>query len=482
MLSPTTFAYSRQAPPVRPSRSLEGLEQVILPRVPRPPARPTVQLDKPLPDIPSQSLPEASMMRGSTAWSDDSSIFSSVESRRESHSESAHSTESYPVFVRSASDELADYVDPSPAVALDHSPIVGPYTTTTTASSKTILPATSYSPTLSSFQQQASSTEEQYGSPPDWVQKRSGPNHYFREKKWDFFPELATPSALGTATGQFPPASSQLRKKHGSKLNLSAFDFARNRRRSNTGDRGTLTLAHEVRDSIRSYVHRTLSKHSVDKDRPSRQGRPVTAPSFPPSKCASSQRNTASSTGSYVLAFREEPSPIDVDDRMRTLSISTSSSTSERWMESPPPAPVHRTKQLAVPITPYQKYGAAIWDKSGGVKRVSCRQNHNVRFPKYHKKNLSVSTHKSKPSADFAAAHQTSASSPPGRSATQQNTRDYIRVLQDGTTQVLDVLDGAKKRVIGSSVDRRRTALKSQIRLVGPVNPYTTHDRTDPWI
>ncbi|RHZ71513.1 hypothetical protein CDV55_107729 [Aspergillus turcosus] len=478
MLSPAWLAYSRQAPPVRPSRSLEGLEQVVPPRVPQPSARPTLQLDKPLPDIPSQvrSLPDASEMRGSTAWSDDSSTISSVDSDGSRNRESTHSSESYPVFVRSASDDLAGLVDHPPVSSLDRAePIVEPCEKPSTIAS--------YSPSLSLSQHAISvSTDDRHGSPPEWAQKRAVPNHYFREKKWDFFPELATPSALGpAAAGRFPAASSQSRKKNGSKLHLSSFEFGRIRRRSNTSDRGTLTLAHEVRDSIRSYVHRTLSKRSAEKDKPKRQGRPATAPSFYPPEYATSQGTATSSDHFYYGTSREESSPVDMDNRMRNLSISTASTTSERWVESPKPIPVHRTKQLAVPITPYQKYGAAIWDKSGGTKRVSYRPNGLVKFPKYQKNIYPSSTQKSKSRTDFTS-NPTAPLSPPVRAMIQQNTRECIRVLHDGTTQVLDVLDEAKKKVIGSSVDRRRNHLKSQIRLIGPINPYTTYGRVDPWI
>ncbi|KAF7177349.1 hypothetical protein CNMCM7691_005308 [Aspergillus felis] len=477
MLSPTSLAYTRQAPPVRPSRSLEGLEQVVPPRVPQPPARPTLQLDKPLPDLPSQvrSLPDASEMRGSTAWSDESSTISSVDSDGSRNRESTHSTESYPVFVRSASDDLAGLVDHPPVSSLDHAePIVDPCRKPSTIAS--------YSPSLSLSQHGLSvSNDDRYGSPPEWAQKRAGPNHYFREKKWDFFPELATPSALGPgAAGRFPPTSS--RKRNGNKLHLSSFEFGRNRRRSNTSERGTLTLAHEVRDSIRSYVHRTLSKRSAEKDKSKRPGRPATAPSFFPPKYASSQGGATSSDRSYYGTSREESSPVDIDIRMRTLSISTASTASERWVESPKPVPLHRTKQLAVPITPYQKYGAAIWDKSGGTKRVSYRPNHQVKFSKHQRSIYPASTQKSKSSPDFTASNPTAPLSPPVRSVIQQNTREAMRVLQDGTTQVLDVLGEAKKKVIRSSVDRRRMQLKSQIKLIGPVNPYTTYGRVDSWI
>jgi hypothetical protein len=242
-----------------------------------------------------------------------------------------------------------------------------------------------------------------------------------------------------------------------------------------------VTLAHEVRDSIRSYVHRTLSKRSAEKDKPKRQGRPATAPSFYPPEYATSQGTATSGDHFYYGTSREESSPVEMDNRMRNLSISTASTTSERWVESPKPIPVHRTKQLAVPITPYQKYGAAIWDKSGGTKTVSYRPNGQVKFPKHQRNIYPSSTQKSKSSTDFTS-NPTAPLSPPVRAVIQQNTREAIRVLHDGTTQVLDVLDEAKKKVIGSSVDRRRNQLKSQIRLIGPVNPYTTYGRVDPWI
>jgi len=67
--------------------------------------------------------------------------------------------------------------------------------------------------------------------------------------------------------------------------------------------------------------------------------------------------------------------------------------------------------------------------------------------------------------------------SPPLRSQLQRGTK----ALHDGTSYMRDALDGAKRRVVDARMDRRRAQLKAQIRLIGPVNPYTTYGRVDPW-
>ncbi|KAK1140532.1 hypothetical protein N8T08_010278 [Aspergillus melleus] len=438
MPSPTSFAVSRQAPPVRPSRSLEGMERVIPPVSP---ARPSLKLDKPLPDLPSKPLPATPSMEVSTAWSDDSSLADSFESRRPSNA----STVSYPVVVRSPSDDLAELVDHTPAANLDRSTPIEPFSKPR--------------PAPLAF---AAASQDPYASSQPWTPNRSRPNHYFREKKWDFFPELAIPSELPPKSPKLP---SKQRKRDASRLNLGTFDFAKKGNRWNT-ERAGLTLAHDMRKSIRSYVQRRISKHSVDKEK-AKRARPATAPSEYTQKCRPMPRVPSSnySDNDSIVSPRND---LDSAENLTRLSISTISSS-----ESPgrplEPIAFHRRKQLAVPMSPYQKYGAAIWEKSGREKRISYRQTQNVRFPRYHKKLSS-----SKPEG---IANATAPLSPP-RSPVQQSP---LRALQDGTSQVLVA---AKQKMIGARVDRKRMELKSQIRLVGPVSPPSSFERdgVDPWI
>ncbi|KAL4882790.1 hypothetical protein BJY04DRAFT_186052 [Aspergillus karnatakaensis] len=436
MLSPSTYALSRQAPPVRPSRSLEGLEKVVRPAPAPAAARSPLHLDKPLPNIPPPSRPESPAPMAGTAWSDDSSTVASFEDHDEDdHRQSSDSTDSYPVFVRSPSNDLADLVDhPDPSGSTPVGPCKKPPTS---------------SLALDTFL-----ADDRY-TPPLPVNHRVGPNHYFREKKWDFFPELAPNSAL-------PPNLHNTPKPR--KTNSVRSRWA-------PADKG-VALANDVRNSIRSYVQRRLSRNSLDKEKPKRNTQRTTAPTpteytfgYTPSQPAPSTSDR-SDRGSTIP--QSPQSPVYVGEKLASLTVTpTGSSISDASFRSPrSPVSPSRGKQLAVPMSPYQKYGAAIWDKSGKEKRISYRQSQRVRFPKYRK-------------ASIGAGLPDSA----GRTPLQQGTRHALRTLQDGTSHVRLAIDGAKKKIAGSTgkLDRRRSHLKSQIRLVGPVNPYTSY-KADPWV
>ncbi|KAL2829727.1 hypothetical protein BDW59DRAFT_141890 [Aspergillus cavernicola] len=448
MTSPSMYALPRQAPPVRPSRSLEGLEKVVPPTLPLAHTRSRLYLDKPLPNLPTRDLlpAELPLMTGSTAWSDDSST-TTVNSFEDHDDEDGHrrqssvSTESYPVFVRSGSDDLADFVDHPSVSTLDTAPSVDPYDK----------PGTS-SLALTTFLVE----EDHYTPPPRWTPThRVGPNHYFREKKWDFFPELATPSALP----QNSPQNSRPRKK----------DSVRSRWISSDKP---AALANDVRNSIRSYVQRRLSRNSLDKEPPKRAHRPTTAPTLYTRVYTPSQQTAPSTSDRSDRRSSTVPqSPLYVGEKLAHLSVSpTGSSISDQSLTPPKPTAFRRKKHLAVPISPYQKYGAAIWGKSGKDKRISYRQSQRVRFPKYRK-----------PAKDGFVSSATLPLTSPSRTHLHEGTRHAVKALQDGTSHVLVAIDGARKKMVGSKVDKKNTQLKSQIRLVGPVNPYTSYG-ADPWV
>lgn len=304
-------------------------------------------------------------------------------------------------------------------------------------------------------------SETQYGRATAWSQTRGGTNHYFREKKWDFFPELATPSAL-QASGRVSRGgirTTKTRKKDG-RLNLAA------KRRWHSLDRAGMGLAHGVRDSIRTYVHRTLSKDSSEKSKESK--RPVTAPAEPPYDQRSFQRqNSKTGTNSH--------SSVDLDTQLRVMSLSTVSMSdmpeSPRSVRTQRSAPAPRQKQLAVPMSDYQKYGSAIWDSPRKSKRRSVGRVKSSKQPA----NIDTSA------PAYTYANPTPPLSPPFKLQLQQNTQSAVRVIQGGTSHVLVALDGAKRKFSEAKDERRREALKSRIKLVGPINP---HDclQADPWV
>lgn len=447
MYSPTyspRYSHShRMAPPVRPSRSLEGLERVIPPHSPKQlfsPTRSDLFLNKPLPDAPIEH---------SAVWSDSSDSESEGESQTTvdsvtSPSEPRNSTESYPIFVSSGSDDFTDLVDhPGPADHLGLGSI--------RPSPPRFLSDDSRTDSVDSVALSTSRSDAQYGRPSQWSQNRTGTSHYFREKKWDFFPELATPSALqacGKISPGIPPKKS--RKKDG-RLNLAA-----KRHRWHSLDRAGLGLACGVRDSIKTYVHRTLSKDSTE-SKGKESPRPATAPVAHHDEQDSFPQREDVKTGPH--------SSLDINVPFRALSVATDSGTSEipqspRSIRTHRSVPTQRQKQLAVPMSPYQKYGSAIWEPPQKSKRIvrSGRQRQLARADSS--------------SPGFSDANPTPPLSPPLKMQLQQNTREAVRVLQGRTSHVLVVLDGAKKKMIESKDERRREALKSRITLVGPVDPH----------
>lgn len=464
LLAMLGYSYSHShpmAPPVRPSRSLEGLEQVIPPT--KFPTRSDLFLNKPLPAKP---VPDEPAEYSSGMWSDSSDSESESESTVDSGSpsEPRNSTESYPIFVSSGSDDFNMVDPPVPADELSLGPIRSSPQRFLSGDSRTdsvlSVSAISTASVVSGTDSVAEPSDAQYGRLSHWTQGRTGTNHYFREKKWDFFPELAPSSAL-QASGKVSPGikSGKSRKKEG-RLNLAA-----KRRRWHSLDRAGLGLAHGVRDSIKTYVHRTLSKDSGEsrETKAKEPLRPQTAPLDQSDEHESSPRP------------KTQQSSMDLTFQLRTLSLSTSSTpleppSSPRSIHTHCSAPIQRPKQLAVPMSPYQTYGSAIWETP---KKSKSKQTLY----------LEPNTYASPSSPGFTYANPTPPLSPPFKAQLQQNTRNAARALQGGTSHVLVVLDGAKRKISESKDERRREALKSQIKLIGPVNlnPHS-YGQADPWV
>ncbi|KAJ5153379.1 uncharacterized protein N7482_009857 [Penicillium canariense] len=474
MLSHNYPSFARSAPPVRPSRSLDGLERVIPPTPTLPyttrdmaysstklcqpfsPTRSDLFLNKPLPARPVPDAPaEYSVM-----WSDSSDSESTVDSVG-SPSEPRNSTESYPIFVSSGSEDFSDLVDhPTPAdpdhLRLESLGPIHPSPPAAKDSRTDVVESAEDDETDDSdfaSHSTTSKSDAQYGRLSQWSQNRSGSNHYFREKKWDFFPELATPSALQTGSRTSRSLRDPKPRKKDGRLNISK------RRRWHSLDRPGLGLAHGVRDSIKTYVHRTLSRDSTEakaKEFP----RPSTAPGDELQK-------------PFPFNHPEDtkiPLHSDVQVQLRSRSISTVSTTSD--IPSSPRSVQPRPKQLAVPMSNYQKYGPAIWD-------TPKKPNYStMRRPKH----LAPRSAPASPSsAHFPIANPTPPLTPPLKLHLQNRSRDAVRVIQGRKSHVLLALDGAKKKMAESKDERRREQLKAQIKLIGPVNPHT-YMQADPWV
>lgn len=456
------------APPVRPSRSLEGMEQVIPPTCNPPftPSHSEIFLNKPLPAMPL--LPDQEEPAEGAFWSDDSETESTVDSTG-GPSEPRHSTELYPILISSGSNDFMDLVDhpvPSSTSADPHS------------APRFLTPESRADSTDSdnSFILQARSISEvQYGRPTHWSQRsNNGTNHYFREKKWDFFPELADPSSAAQQNGRGTPSlrNGKSGKKDGRLISLDLSKGARHRWKSLDS-----RALGGVRDSIKTYVNRTWSKGSAEDA--ARQRPPL------PSPVPSPTRPTTAPLGSSP--FPKDLSPRQSDDggellsnkvfapqdsgvELRTMSVSTHSSVDSDLVVSPKTDSYPRQKQLAVPLSPYQKYGATVWEK----ETPKSAKKRSVRFPQYtinHRTSVSTtrtSVSSRKMSGSSATHHPTASSSPPQRMQHQGHPRGATRTLQEGKSHLLV----ATKRIIQSKEDRRREQLKAQIKHFGPLGAH----------
>ncbi|KOS39488.1 hypothetical protein ACN38_g9686 [Penicillium nordicum] len=444
------------APPVRPSRSLEGLERVIPPLSPLSPqfsTRSDLFLNKPLPAKPLSEEPECSAMWSDSSDSDTESTLDSI-----TGSEPRHSADSYPIFVSSGSDfdDLVDHPAPSADQLLRLSP--QPPHKRTDSTNLNIRPLI-VEPSVSVS---SSFSDTQHGRPSYWTQNRTGTNHYFREKKWDYFPELA-PSAL-QASGRISPSlvtPNNKPRKMGNPL-----DFAKGKYRWHSLDRGGLG---GVRDSIKTYVHRTLSRDSTADNNKSKEiPRPATAP------MGHHLNDVGGTLGTTTPTPQLSSLALDTNVAVRVTSVDTSSSseydyTNHKFHLQTPISPTSptsistpttpRPKQLAVPLSPYQKHGPVIWESPKSKKR-------NVQFPRYKFSPDSAADPSSSSAPDLSYAKASPSLSPPSKQSLH-NTRG--------------VFLGAKKKIAEAKDDRRREQLKAQIKLVGPVNPHT-YVQSDPWV
>ena len=242
-------------------------------------------------------------------------------------------------------------------------------------------------------------------------------------------------------------------------------DFAKGKYRWHSLDRGGLG---GVRDSIKTYVHRTLSRDSTADNKSKEIPRPATAP------MDHHLSDVGGTLGSTAPTPQLSSLALDTNVAVRVTSADTSSSseydyTNHKFHLQTPISPISpisistpttpRPKQLAVPLSAYQKHGPGIWESPKSKKR-------NVQFPRY-KSSPGSAAEPSSSSAPNLSYAKAGPSLSPTRKQSQYNTRG--------------VFLGAKKKIAESKDDRRREQLKAQIKLVGPVNPHT-YVQADPWV
>lgn len=631
---PSPLDVPRRPPPVRPSRSLDGLEQVVPPTglayypyhshsrplppsplsrsyssCPSPPPRSDLRLNKPLPPRPPSLAPETALA-SSAPDKDQTQTQTHVHSQLYSPSTTATSTSitlsedslvssfDYPLGPRHEGDKSQDQTQRShSAVAVEAVPIgLKPEVIevqlrqaqqqrrrrqqheSQTRRSVSFSEAIFYPQVLEDSDEEtaieddsvqtaapagtkeddneadeeadeeeerklalalkAFVSEELYGRhvhflPPTWSSSsRIATSHYFREKKWSFFPELAMPSQLQMEKmpGKWGPFMATTAKNNGRKMTDKYHGKIK----------GTV---HGFRDSIKYFhLNRKLMKEAacsglappLDEDNgnrnkkgklaekpPSGHSRVMTASSSTSyssprlhgsftSSSASSSRDEPRNYGSWEssgLPYRHRGRRSDTcDGELETGSTSKYKTRTESRdkvkrrsddADNEAYGQQHLTtrtygrtsstnlpKQRAVPLSPYQKYGPAIWES-----HKSPRKRH-VRFARTHRSSSSASSsmHSSTGESQSTAASSVDDSSdsyyritPPPKSPYRTRSNISMKTTVDGRRNrgPSQVLGDAKKMITESKADRRREELKAQIKLVGPLNAHTFYRREE---
>ncbi|KAJ6114560.1 hypothetical protein N7486_000338 [Penicillium sp. IBT 16267x] len=413
----------RTAPPLYSSHSLEGMEQVVPPKMMYfTPHRSEILINKPLPGRPVPIMMLDSPTEYSVMYSDsDSDTESTLDESLQSPSvSSSYSRErDFPIFVRSNSDDFTNFDDhPVPADNIDMGRTVPPSPLDPHHPPEERADASPIDIDASSI---ILGTSAHYGRPVDWT-RRIDSNHYFREKTWDFFPELATPSTRQTS-GHESPASTRTFKE--GRLNVSA-------KTPKWYSMHSSNWKPAVRDSIKTYVSKTLARDNEpeEKDRPVNTRRP------PPSRRFTAPMGPLSAHPPSIMGDDEDfDEELEMDEfHAQLVATSTASSSRANIFEQP----------RSSPLAPKEK-------KRGMLKKL----------------------HRATSSPEYFAHANLPPPTPTLPKKNLQPKRQTLAALQTS-------FDDAKKRMTETPDDRRRELLKSKIKFVGAVNPHLCA-QPDPW-
>lgn len=282
-------------------------------------------------------------------------------------------------------------------------------------------------------------SEEQYGVGMHLAKA----NHYFREKKWEIFPELAPQPVVQTP---HPPARSR-------KWTLP-------RKRHPTGPNGHARSESDgYLKPIRTYVQKTLSKKCSlreMKKTPSETGMP-----FNSRRRRHSTSTTSDTSVSSSLIDRDElqRSLAAVRLRMQALSLESQSSDDDSLFATDQRPWRKRTSN------PHRRFGPKRRPRPSS--KLVGQKAPGVRFVKYRRSPSLKAEDRPCP-----GRRPPSPPSPPSPSEASPPRPEYVKALQQSTNSVLSALGGARKKIAESRAARRRAELKKHIRVVGPVEQY----------
>jgi hypothetical protein len=237
--------------------------------------------------------------------------------------------------------------------------------------------------------------------------------------------------------------SKQRNTENGDKLDPNTVNVIREEEKSESRFSSSSDDSHIIYTCIRASV-KACVRDKMDKKRKNAKKERKRVMSVASAKCPGMlnaeeldrQNSSASRKGSIQQGIST------VYNKISKVSISGPSGQSTED-DTPPRG---RRKQLAIPTSAYQKYGAAVWEA-----------------PKWRKKT-------DRDSAPAKPLVRRNGDSRVGHGSMSAKPAEAVGALRNGRSQIIHALDDAKHKLKRSNSERRREALKQSIKLVGPAD------------
>ena len=153
----------------------------------------------------------------------------------------------------------------------------------------------------------------------------------------------------------------------------------------------------------------------------------------------------------------------NIRERIRNFSISGSSEASVEVKD-----PRRRSKQHAIPMSPYQKYGPVVWD--------------NPRRREKEKQRIREERQRAKLKAEALKQGKVGTGKmPEAKDKRRSEPPPLVTNFHNGQKQLLTALDDTKLKLKKTNSEKRREALKKSIQLIGPADQFPD-GRVNHWI
>lgn len=362
-------------------------------------------------------------------------------------------------------------------------------------------------------------TSAHYGRPLQWSESQVQPqpshaSHYFREKKWDYFPELATPQDSGRTS----PGSNKGSKE--GRLNVTAKQpkwYSIQPGKKSSG----------VRDSFMNYMQKLGHKEEKEKeehrekhkpqpppqpkqtpiDVPRVHARRFTSPYGPlnahPTDSipedeeetqeldefhAQLKASSTSSSGSFSSYDKPREAPKAPTDRKKHATVSWQLPAKNKMRSSQPPPPARSSKSPSAMKKPHLPSAMRQSQPPPPVRHSTApppdnRKHNTVSWQLPAKSKLRSSEPPPVPAFRSNRGSQTMVpSSRPHYSKTPRPQSGENKTPTQSKRSTLSAFTGAKKKFsTDDAAERRREEIRSRIKLVGSVNPHLCKPQKDPW-